>query len=66
MALIVKINFEERYSVSSIDGLNYGVFDIELGNGKSAHLGIKISLDEHPFMGEVYNLSFGPIKMYSK
>jgi len=61
MALNIKIDFDERYLVRSIDNLRFGVFETELKNGERARLGIKISLEEHPLMIDVYNLAFGPV-----
>lgn len=61
MALNIKINFEERYKVFPVDGLNYSIFDTELINGGMARLGVKISSEEHPLMTDVYNLAFGPV-----
>jgi hypothetical protein len=61
MALNIKIDFENRYPISPVDGINYSVFNTELVNGQIVQLGIKISSDEHPLMRDVFNLAFGPV-----
>ncbi|RFM26807.1 DUF6934 family protein [Deminuibacter soli] len=61
MALNIKINFEEKYTAQPVDKLNYSTFEAELKNGEKVTLGITISMDEHPFMPDVLNLSFGPV-----
>jgi hypothetical protein len=60
MALNIKIDLNNTYPVHFINDLNR-VFDTELIDGTSARLGIKISLEEHPLMVDVYNLAFGPV-----
>lgn len=61
MALNIRIDFENRYPVFPVDGLNYSVFNTELVSGEIIRLGIKISSDEHPLMKDVFNLAFGPV-----
>jgi hypothetical protein len=61
MALNIKIDFEARYKTDPVDNLNYTTFYSELQNGESTLLGIRISVEEHPLMMDVYNLSFGPV-----
>ena len=61
MALNIKIDFENRYDTLPVDYLKFSVFETELVDGPPVKLGIKISSDEHPFMRDVHNMSYGPV-----
>jgi hypothetical protein len=61
MALNIKIDFDERYTTRPVNDLNYSIFETELTNGEKKQLGIKISMEEHYLMHDVYNLAFGPL-----
>jgi len=60
----IKIDFENRYTISPVNDLNYSVFDSALANGKIARLGVKISSEEHPLLEDLYNFTFRPVNEY--
>ena len=62
MALNVKINFDECYDIETITSdLSLSKFDTVLKNEENVTLGIRINNEVHPYLIEVYNLSFGPL-----
>jgi hypothetical protein len=61
MALNVKIDFENRYQVETIDSdLSSSLFTSILKDGTSVDLVIQIC-GNHPFLPDVLNLAFGPL-----
>ncbi|WEK35704.1 MAG: hypothetical protein P0Y53_24725 [Candidatus Pseudobacter hemicellulosilyticus] len=66
MSIGIKLNFEDRYEVEQVDNSprNYQFFT-ELTSGEKVLLGVKISLQAHPLMSNVYNLAFGPVDKYN-
>lgn len=62
MAFNVKIDLKNIYRISFKDvQQRLSAFDTILIDGGKLRLGIRISLNAHPLMPDVYNLSFGPI-----
>lgn len=62
MAFSAKIDLKNIYRIIFKDvQQRLSAFDTILIDGKKLRLGIRISLNAHPLMPNVYNLSFGPI-----
>lgn len=61
MALNIKIDFDDKYSICPVNDFNYSAFETELVNGDKVRLGIRISTNRHYLMPDVYNLAFGPL-----
>lgn len=61
MALNIRIDIENRYEPLHLDNdFQFTTFESVLVDGTVTKLGIKISMDTHPSMPDVYNLAFGP------
>ncbi len=61
MALNIKIDFNHRYITELVAAdFRYSTFESVLIDGSVVTLGIKISTEEHLYMPDVYNMSFGP------
>lgn len=61
MALNIKIDFNHCYKTELVVAdFRYSTFESVLIDGSSIKLGIKISSEEHLYMPDVYNMSFGP------
>lgn len=62
MGVNIKIDLRDVYNFIYKDvEQRLSVFETTLKDGKKLRLGIRISLNAHPLMPNVYNLSFGPI-----
>jgi hypothetical protein len=67
MALNIKINFNDCYSIRTLDNKYLlSKFDTELKNGGFVPMGITISDGMHPIIPNVYNLAFGPIDKFNQ